>query len=102
MSVTDTAIGRLEDEIEAIAARCVEHGIPRPVSFAWPGNSITEAALPILRRHGIRFARRGGSPEHPYAEGRGRAYEPGADHPLLIPSAGDARPAWKIDDFIRA
>ncbi|MCI0703028.1 MAG: hypothetical protein L0241_18270, partial [Planctomycetia bacterium] len=37
--------------------------------------------------------------EHPYKEGRGFAYEPGLDHALLIPSAGDARPAWTLDDF---
>ena len=27
---------------------------------------------------------------------------PGLDHPLLVPSAGDARPDWTLDDFIRA
>ena len=48
---------------------------------------------------GIKFARRGGAPEHPYDKGRGFAYEPGLDHPLLIPSAGDARPGWTLDDF---
>ena len=46
----------------------------------------------VLKELGITFARRGGSPEFPYKEGRGFAYEPGLDHPLLIPSAGDARP----------
>ncbi len=46
-----------------------------------------------------RFARRGGAPEFPYKEGRGFAYEPGLDHALLVPSAGDARPAWTLDDF---
>ena len=30
------------------------------------------------------------------------AYEPGGDHPLLLPSAGDARPKWTVDDLIRA
>src|SRR5437764_142360 len=59
-------------------------------------------APPALKGLGIRFARRGGSPEYPYKEGRGFAYEPGLDHPLLIPSAGDARPAWKLDDLKRA
>ena len=29
-------------------------------------------------------------------------YEPRMDHPYLIPSAGDARPDWQIDDLIRA
>ena len=35
-------------------------------------------------------------------QGPGFAYEPGLDHPLLIPSAGDARPGWTLDDFKRA
>ncbi|MFT5524965.1 MAG: hypothetical protein ACI9HK_002929, partial [Pirellulaceae bacterium] len=41
-------------------------------------------------------------PEYPYKEGRGFAMEPGLDHPYLLPSAGDARPVWKIDDLVRA
>lgn len=48
------------------------------------------------------FARRGGAPEFPYQEGRGFAYEPRRDHPLLIPSAGDARPNWTLEHFKRA
>jgi hypothetical protein len=51
---------------------------------------------------GIKFARRGGAPEYPYEKGQGFAYEPGLDHPLLIPSAGDGRPAWTLEDFKRA
>ncbi|MBC7853684.1 MAG: hypothetical protein IAF94_09635, partial [Pirellulaceae bacterium] len=47
-------------------------------------------------------ARRGGAPEYEYKEGRGVGYEPGLDHPLLIPSAGDARPDWTLDNFIAA
>jgi len=34
--------------------------------------------------------------------GRGVAYEPNHDHPLLIPTAGDARPSWSLSDFKRA
>ncbi|WP_165246448.1 polysaccharide deacetylase family protein [Paludisphaera soli] len=90
------------EQIEAVDARCREHGIPRPVSFAYPGNALDRDVLPLLKGLGIRFARRGGAPEHPYEAGRGFAYEPGLDHPLLIPSAGDARPAWTLDDFKRA
>ena len=55
-----------------------------------------------MSQRGIRFARRGGAPEYPYDEGHGFALEPGQDHPLLIPSAGDARPKWSLPDFIRA
>jgi len=58
--------------------------------------------LKMLKSLGIRFARRGGSPEFPYENGQGVAYEPGLDHPLLIPSAGDARPDWTLADFKRA
>src|SRR6058998_594645 len=102
MSVNARNLDQLSEQIEAINARCAEHGIPRPVSFAYPGNAIHPEALPMLRRLGIRFARRGGAPEHPYEWGRGFAYEPGRDHPLLIPSAGDARPDWALEDFKRA
>src|SRR5262249_10549489 len=76
--------------------------IPEPISFAYPGNGIHKDALPVLKAQGIQFARRGGAPEYAYKEGRGFAYEPGLDHPLLIPSAGDARPAWSLEDFKQA
>src|SRR3954452_18374407 len=48
--------------LEAINARCLTHGIPRPVTFAYPGNSLDEDVLPLLHGLGIRFARRGGRP----------------------------------------
>jgi peptidoglycan/xylan/chitin deacetylase (PgdA/CDA1 family) len=102
LGVTDQNIRDLAAQVRGINDRCKEHGIPTPVSFAYPGNSLSKAALPILKDLGIRFARRGGGPEYPYKEGRGFAYEPGLDHPLLIPSAGDARPAWNLDEFKNA
>ena len=101
LSVSERTLGKLREQVEAINARCAEHGIPRPVSFGYPGNAIVPGALPILKALGIRFARRGGAPEHPYDWGRGFAYEPGVDHPLLIPTAGDARPDWTLEDFKR-
>jgi peptidoglycan/xylan/chitin deacetylase (PgdA/CDA1 family) len=90
------------EQLEAINGRCLAHGIPRPVSFAYPGNVLDKDVLPLLHGLGIKFARRGGAPEYPYDMGRGFAYEPGLDHPLLIPSAGDVRPAWTLDEFKRA
>ncbi len=92
-------LGQLKEQLEAINDRCREHGIPRTTTFAYPGNGIDSTALPVLAELGIKFARRGGSPEYPYEEGKGFAYEPGLDHPLLIPSAGDARPDWELDDL---
>ena len=102
LGISRQTLGQLEEQIEAINRSCAAHAIPRPVSFAWPGNRFELEALPMLEALGLRFARRGGAPEHPYEWGRGFAYEPGRDHPLLIPSAGDARPDWTIEDFRRA
>jgi peptidoglycan/xylan/chitin deacetylase (PgdA/CDA1 family) len=97
--VTDQTLADLPAQVKGINARCREHGIPAPVSFAYPGNAIARGALPVLKELGFKFARRGGGPEYPYKEGRGFAYEPGLDHPLLVPSAGDARPTWTLDDL---
>lgn len=102
LGITDNTFGRLHEQLEGIERRCQEHGIPKPVTFAWPGNAISAKAFSTLSKHGILFARRGGAPEYPYERGRGFALEPGQDHPFLLPSAGDARPNWTLDDFIRA
>jgi hypothetical protein len=102
MALAQANLPRAKEQIEAINAQCAAHGIPRPTSFAYPGNTIDPAALEILASLGFRFARRGGAPEYPYAEGEGVAYEPGRDHPLLLPSAGDARPTWTLDNLKRA
>jgi peptidoglycan/xylan/chitin deacetylase (PgdA/CDA1 family) len=102
MAVTSKTVDQLADQLATINDRCREHGIPQTTSFAFPANQYDPRAFEILKKAGNRFARRGGEPEFPYKHGRGVAYEPGRDHPLFIPSAGDARPDWTIDDFIRA
>jgi len=102
LGITEKTLPRLAEQLALITERCIENGIPAPVSFAWPGNKFHVAALPALQRAGIRFARRGGEPEVPYAQGGGFAYEPADDHPLLIPTTGDARPDWTLADFKRA
>jgi peptidoglycan/xylan/chitin deacetylase (PgdA/CDA1 family) len=101
-SVTAASLDKLEEQLRGIDLECAKRGIPKPVSFAYPGNGFAAEALPVLRAHGIWFARRGGSPEFPYAQGRGFAFESGKDHPLLIPTAGDARPSWTLEDLKRA
>lgn len=102
LNLTVDNLGQLPQQLAAINEQCEKYGIPKTVTFAYPGNSLAPGALPVLREQGILFARRGGAPEYPYEQGRGFAYEPGLDHPLLVPSAGDARPAWELQDFIRA
>jgi len=102
LTIDRSNVAVLEEQLRAIRDRCREHSIPDPVSFSWPGNGFTSDAFEILKQNGIGFARRGGAPEYPYDRGQGFAYEPGFDHPLLIPSAGDARPTWEFEDFVRA
>jgi peptidoglycan/xylan/chitin deacetylase (PgdA/CDA1 family) len=97
--VTEKTLADLPAQLRGVSAECKKHGIPQPTSFAYPGNAFTKDALAVLKDNGVTFARRGGAPEFPYKEGRGFAYEPGLDHALLVPSAGDARPAWTLDDF---
>src|SRR6476660_9358027 len=97
--VTERSSPDIPVQLGAINARCQEHGIPRTTSFAYPGNAFAKEGLKSLQELGIVFARRGGSPEYPYQAGRGFAYEPGLDHPLLIPTTGDGRPTWTLDDL---
>ncbi len=102
LGISDANTDKLSEQLKGIADRCAQHKIPTPITFAWPGNATSTKAFDILKANGIRYARRGGAPEYPYEQGRGFAFEPGKDHPLLLPSAGDARPKWALDDFIRA
>jgi peptidoglycan-N-acetylglucosamine deacetylase len=102
MSLTKENLPRLKEQVEAINTRCKAYGIPAPVSFAYPGNTIDPDAIRMLVELGFHFARRGGAPEYPYEEGNGFAFEPGRDDPLLLPSAGDARPFWTLENLKRA
>jgi peptidoglycan-N-acetylglucosamine deacetylase len=102
LAITDESYEQLDEQLKGIEKRCAEYGIAKPVSFAWPGNARTEKAFPELKKHGIRYARRGGEPEFPYQGGRGVAYQVGKFDELLLPSAGDARPNWELEDFVRA
>jgi peptidoglycan/xylan/chitin deacetylase (PgdA/CDA1 family) len=92
----------LTADLELIERRCGEHGLPRPVSFAYPGNEIGGIVVEVLKERGYRLARRGGAPEFPYEGGQGVAFDPRKHELLSIPSAGDARPAWTLEDFVRA
>ena len=99
LEVTARSLPKLRQQIDAITDKCHRYGIATPVSFAYPGNAVHLDALPILAAAGFRFARRGGSPEYSYESGQGVGFSPGQQSPLLIPSTGDARPEWTLDDF---
>ena len=101
--INEQSLGQLLFQLTSINDSCEYYGIPRPVSFAYPGNFIHARALPILKTAGFSWARRGNIPELSGGEdGRGFAYEPYADDPLLIPSSGIALPAWSLEDFKNA
>ncbi len=91
----------LKASVKHIEKRCVEHGIPKPVTFCFPGFGHTLEAVKVLDEVGFLFARRGVRPE--YQDGgegsRGPAYDPRVDHPLLIPSTGYDGPDWKMEDL---
>ncbi len=91
-------------DLEQVERSCAACGIDRPVTYAYPGGHHDRAAVEALAAKGYRFARRGVCPERPdYVDGAfGRAYEPDADHPLLIPSAGINGAAWDLADLCAA
>ncbi|MGH9657041.1 MAG: polysaccharide deacetylase family protein, partial [Bryobacteraceae bacterium] len=94
------AAARLEGELALVENELKRVGIPRPVSFAYPGNSFGPEALAVLRRAGYRFARRGEMPEVEYGKAEtGARFDPRRRHRLLIPTTGDAYPNWTPEHF---
>ena len=43
-------VPKIAEQLQAINARCKEHGIPPTTSFAWPGNALSMKALAPLRK----------------------------------------------------
>ncbi len=72
--------------------------VPRPVSFAYCGNTFGPEAVQRLLELGYKFARRGEQPEAHYGTLEfGATYDPKKNHPLLIPTTGDAYPNWSLE-----
>jgi peptidoglycan/xylan/chitin deacetylase (PgdA/CDA1 family) len=67
---------QLEKELAYVEKKCDSLGIPKLVSFAYPAYHTDSTKLPILRKHEYIMARAGGD----------RAFYPGSDDPLDIPS----------------
>jgi peptidoglycan/xylan/chitin deacetylase (PgdA/CDA1 family) len=66
----------MQKEIGYIEARCKEYGIPKPISFAYPGNRADSLSQVVLNEMGYRYGRQGGS----------KYYDPKQDGHLVIPS----------------
>ncbi len=92
--------GRLAGQLALVDNELAKVGVPKPESFAWCGNAFSPEGMRVLEANGYRWARRGMQPELPYGKiAPGPLYAPGAYHPLLLPSAGDAYPDWTLEDF---
>lgn len=80
---------QLAADVEFIEQQCATYGIPKPVSFCYPGYQASDAAVKLLRERGYQFARAGGA----------RAYEPATDDPLTMPQAFDGKPDSTLEQF---
>jgi peptidoglycan/xylan/chitin deacetylase (PgdA/CDA1 family) len=80
---------QLAGDIEYIEQQCASNGIPKPVSFCYPGYQTSDLAVKLLRERGYQFARAGGA----------RAFDPAADDPLTLPQAFDGKPDSTLEQF---
>lgn len=94
---THAPVGKLPKEeicwqIEYIEGKLDSLDMADPISFAYPGYSMSESVLQVLEEKGYLLARAGGS----------RVYDPLADHPYLIPSwATDANNEEEIFNALK-
>jgi len=97
---TPKAAALLEGELALVENALKKVGVPRPISFGWPGNAFCVEGVAVLEAAGYKLARRGMQPELPYGKIHlGPLYEPDKHHPLLIPTTGDAYPDWTLEHF---
>lgn len=93
-------VSLLEGELALLENALKRIGVPKPISFAWPGNAYCIEGVKVLEKCGYKLARRGMQPEMPYGRIEiGPRYEPDRHHPLLIPTTGDAYPNWTLEHF---
>ena len=95
--VTKLSAEGLHTELAWVEDKFRQLGIPKPVSFAYPGYDTSPAAVTVLRQRGYLFARTGG--KAPYV----KPYDIAKDDPLLMPSftsGEDGRPVF--DGFAQA
>lgn len=89
----DAVTGRTPEQLDAdiayIEEQCAKNGIPRPVSFCYPGYATSPAAVTVLRARGYRFARAGGA----------SAFAPAVDEALTLPQAFDGKPDSTLEQF---
>jgi peptidoglycan/xylan/chitin deacetylase (PgdA/CDA1 family) len=76
INVTKLKPEEIDKEIAYVEEKCAEFKIPKPVSFAYPGNRYDTISQAILKKRGYKYARAGGS----------KLYNAATDSLLAIPS----------------
>jgi len=92
---------QVREEIDYIEKECRDRGLPKPTTFCYPGFQHAPHVVKVASELGFVFARRGVGPEFRDGGrgGRGPAYDPRVDHPLLVPTTGYDGPEWGMDDL---
>lgn len=88
-------LGRVDAYLEA-------EGVPRTVSFAWPGGVFGPEAMEVLRVSTYRLARRCMQPDVATEEITERiapAFDPLRHDRFLVPTTGEARALWTMEHF---
>ncbi len=94
------AIDGMEENLAKVDSALHANGIPKPVSFGYPGNHYSPGTAKKVRELGYRFARRGMQPEIPYGEiAHGPLFDPDKHNRLVIPTSADAYPEWTLEYF---
>jgi len=75
-NVTKLSPEDIDKEIAYVEEKCAEFKIPKPISFAYPGNRNDSISQAILKKRGYKYARAGSS----------KLYNPLTDSTLDIPS----------------
>jgi peptidoglycan/xylan/chitin deacetylase (PgdA/CDA1 family) len=98
--ITDEGIAGMEAELARVDSALLANGVPKPVSFAYPGNHYAPGTVEKIRALGYRFARRGMQPEIPYGRiAHGPLFDPHVNNRLVIPTSADAYPEWTLAYF---
>lgn len=75
-NLTKLSPEEIKKEISYIDKKCKEFGIPKPISFAYPGNRNDSISQRVLKEMGYKYARAGGS----------KLYNSTTDSLLAVPS----------------
>lgn len=97
---TANALANMERNLSMVDSALLANGVPKPLSFGYPGNHFAPGTIDLVSKLGYKYARRGMQPEIPYGKiARGPLYDPAINHPLVIPTTADAYPQWTLDYF---